>query len=1323
MSGGPSGRIKVAVLGGGAGALTAALALTDPARAKKYDVSVYTLGWRLGGKGASGRNAEFGNRIEEHGIHVWFGFYDNAFALLDGCYQSLVNDPQKGWKTPEGKPVAFQTCVGQAPNSGAAFYPHQDFVVNEESRADGRWSQWPMKAPFNERRPGDGQPVPAEQSLAFIKLAEMMQSITELRRQDRKRESVLPPVPAPDTKDDEERRFLRFVRKGREGTQESATALGPEDFLEQALDGLAAPKLDEALAPPKEGFLDDEHRFRLRLRFVAWTLRCARASLKPFEGLSPAWHRLYLSCDTFAAVATGLARDVFSGDGTPDENMRALEALELRAWLATHGADGDYLLRNPTVRFIYNSAFAFKDGDHLQPRIAAGSALRGVLRLFLTYKGAFAYRMSSGMGDVVFSPIYELLVRREAQVKFFHRVDELIVADVDGRPVIERIRMTEQVVVKDRYDPFTWVGDFPCWPSEPKFDQLEDGAEVARAIRGGALNLEDPGATWKGSRPVELVRGEDFDEVVLGIPVEALKKLARPLREHASAGPAWRAMLDNAATTPTQAFQVWFRGDLRTLGWDAPPPVFGTYVEPIDTYIDMTPALALEDRRADDVKNLSYFCGVMEALPNETHAQAMARAERNAVEHLTQRCDYIWPALRKGADFRWELLWGGRPAADPLVRFRAGQYSRANVLPSELYTLNLPGSSHHRIAPDAARTAKPGTAFANLWLAGDWTANPINLGCVEATVMSGLMAARGLMGEKLEIVGEHDDYMWRSIGKGDRVLSRRESLSEPAAAAPVAIAVEQQEWGEDGLGRLAKAVDAFDRLLVEALCAALVRSLEASDPKDTTHSAAEAKEVLSALRRKRHFELMEAVAEAYLQAGFDAPLIRRQYAQALIDQARIPTALAVLRDVASKATTDDKERAEGLGLMGRAFKQLHVNLPDAIRAKQRLLTALGWYKQGYDVRQQPWHAVNLLALVARAKRLGIPLGDELGGLNAEALAKQVRANVDAKPRSELDEFDAAIAAEATLFLDRETKPAEVVARYREYVARAGDAFEIASTKRQVEEIWGLTIDAAPGDEIIPVLHAELLKKSGGRVELTGQQIQRTRSRAQKTYGADGALSLDWYRKGLDRCRLVARVSNLSRMYGGSGFLVLAGDMLKSGYPDELLLLTNAHVLQRSPRDPETLRPAEALVRFEAAESPQPEPGYRIKEIVWSSVDLDATLARLDPAPQGLDPYPFAPAPPDPRKKEARIYVIGHPNGGGLSLSLYDNLLLDTDGKVFHYRTPTEPGSSGSPVFDDQWELVALHRAGDRLMPRLNGLPGTYAANEGVSIAAIRQALR
>jgi V8-like Glu-specific endopeptidase len=89
---------------------------------------------------------------------------------------------------------------------------------------------------------------------------------------------------------------------------------------------------------------------------------------------------------------------------------------------------------------------------------------------------------------------------------------------------------------------------------------------------------------------------------------------------------------------------------------------------------------------------------------------------------------------------------------------------------------------------------------------------------------------------------------------------------------------------------------------------------------------------------------------------------------------------------------------------------------------------------------------------------------------------------------------------------------------------------------------------------------------------------------------------------------------------------------------------------------------------------------------------------------------------------ARVYVIGHPRGGTLSISLQDNLLLDHESPRIHYRTPTEGGSSGGPVFNRQWDLIGLHHAGSAKMQMLNKKQGTYAANEGISIQAIIQAI-
>ncbi|HLT38728.1 MAG TPA: NAD(P)-binding protein, partial [Enhygromyxa sp.] len=84
-------KTKVAIIGGGCAAMAAAWQLSKPEHAGRYAITVYQLGFRLGGKGASGRGVH--DRIEEHGLHLWMGFYENAFRLMRECYAELGRDP------------------------------------------------------------------------------------------------------------------------------------------------------------------------------------------------------------------------------------------------------------------------------------------------------------------------------------------------------------------------------------------------------------------------------------------------------------------------------------------------------------------------------------------------------------------------------------------------------------------------------------------------------------------------------------------------------------------------------------------------------------------------------------------------------------------------------------------------------------------------------------------------------------------------------------------------------------------------------------------------------------------------------------------------------------------------------------------------------------------------------------------------------------------------------------------------------------------------------------------------------------------------------
>ena len=78
---------RVHIVGGGCAGLSAAWQLS---RMPGYEVHVYERSWRLGGKGASGRDKN--GRIHEHGLHVWLGFYENAFRMMRECYAEVENN-------------------------------------------------------------------------------------------------------------------------------------------------------------------------------------------------------------------------------------------------------------------------------------------------------------------------------------------------------------------------------------------------------------------------------------------------------------------------------------------------------------------------------------------------------------------------------------------------------------------------------------------------------------------------------------------------------------------------------------------------------------------------------------------------------------------------------------------------------------------------------------------------------------------------------------------------------------------------------------------------------------------------------------------------------------------------------------------------------------------------------------------------------------------------------------------------------------------------------------------------------------------------------
>src|SRR5215218_1355835 len=124
--------MRVIILGGGMAGLAAAWALSDPAVPDVESVTVHQRGWRLGGKGASSRAVH--GRIEEHGLHVWLGYYENAFRLLREAYaevdrpRTAPDCPIQTWRdafTPASV-IGLGDDVGDDWHDWIAWFPEDD---------------------------------------------------------------------------------------------------------------------------------------------------------------------------------------------------------------------------------------------------------------------------------------------------------------------------------------------------------------------------------------------------------------------------------------------------------------------------------------------------------------------------------------------------------------------------------------------------------------------------------------------------------------------------------------------------------------------------------------------------------------------------------------------------------------------------------------------------------------------------------------------------------------------------------------------------------------------------------------------------------------------------------------------------------------------------------------------------------------------------------------------------------------------------------------------------------------------------------------------
>ncbi len=752
--------------------LTTAFELTNqPGWNANYDITIYQTGWRLGGKGASGRNIrphepyhEPNYRIEEHGLHIFFGFYQNAFQVMKQCYDELGYD-------------------GPFTSVEDAFKPHSLIVLEEY--LNGKWVQWPINFPTNKLLPWEAGGTAtlwehiwttlklmheSYEDLTVLNSSLSVDSVSNLQTTPTWLERLIKQIDlgSEALKLTSETALFHFPDKLvqllfhsperwwewlEDTTKEIGTTLEKTELTSEGTFLYLAYKLAESLSNNPRTHRIEHHRVIKKLieRFMEGLQLKIDQAIEMHENT----FRLVTLLDLGSANIRGLIADevVFNGSLDP------LDELDYRDWLRKHGAR-ETTLNSAFVRVLYDLVYAFPEGNIQQPKLAAGTAIRILTTVIFQYKGAIMWKMQAGMGDTIFAPLYKVLKRRGVKFKFFHRVKQLHLSE-DGKS-IERISIGRQVNLKDKkkeYDPLIEVKRLLCWPSEPRYEQIEEGEKLQQEN----INLESFWSPWADVEEVNLKAGEDFDIAVLGISLGGLPAICSELIQ---ANQKWRDMISKIQTVATQGGQIWLKDNLRQLGWKIASPVVGAYVEPLDTYADMSVLLERENWPSEHYPyNVAYFTGVIAdpgIPPSHEYdfpEKVQKQVDKQAINFLQNHIGHLWPKATTPENpqgLNWNLLVDleNREGEE---RFDA-QYWQAGINPSDRYVLSVPGSTKYRLKTDES-------GFDHLYLTGDWINNGYNSGCIEATVMSGMQTAQAILKQRFqtkyqkEILGERDSWI------------------------------------------------------------------------------------------------------------------------------------------------------------------------------------------------------------------------------------------------------------------------------------------------------------------------------------------------------------------------------------------------------------------------------------------------------------------------------------------------------------------------------------------------------------------------------------
>lgn len=432
--------MKVAILGGGMASLAAAWELANTKTAQ-FEITVYQQDHLLGGKGAAVRHKLPGGqeRIEEHGIHILFGFYTELMGMLEKAYAAAPESD--AW--------------GTLPHFSDALSPNDWAFLAEEYPGDGNWCKpWAIQFPQLPGQPWDGKGATNLQTL-FNRLLTWLIDLAEV---------LDAAIPKP---------------------------VGPPLSLMSGMVKFLLSQSGIVLNQPASPVGNALTKFAEDLLRAAWKLA------KPLLGIDAvrrSWIGIYL--------AGTVLRGLLTSGILVSRDFESINDQDFRDWLAAVDPfqPGEVPPRlswaSPPVVALYDVVFS------RSTTFAAGVMLRDALELVLGYRGHLSYRMNGSMGEVVFSPLYLALLKKGVKFEFFHKLTRIEVANHGAGPVVDKLHFEQRPAPSFAPLVKAAGSGAPAWPREPastpqsaESRDLQRGVDFHVAVLGigiGEFDADDP---------------------------------------------------------------------------------------------------------------------------------------------------------------------------------------------------------------------------------------------------------------------------------------------------------------------------------------------------------------------------------------------------------------------------------------------------------------------------------------------------------------------------------------------------------------------------------------------------------------------------------------------------------------------------------------------------------------------------------------------------------------------------------------------------------------------------------------------------------------